>query len=128
MSKNDRFHRLLERLLEKSTENKVRWIEVPKGDAKHTISKYAVVFANKSRIELTHSKTLSDEVRASLIIAGREAEQLYADMNYSEFEMLWALVEEAERYTTEWDRTIDEIEQELAREGEVGIAEPQMAT
>lgn len=56
MSKYDRFHQLLERLLQKSSKNKVQWIEVPKGVAKHIIKKYAVVFANQSQIELTHSK------------------------------------------------------------------------
>lgn len=49
-------------------------------------------------------------------------------MNYSEFELLWALIVEAERYTTRWDSAIDEIELELARDGHVGLSMNQVAS
>ncbi len=112
----ERLKRLLERLLEKSRKNEVRWNANIDGS-------FSVLFPSKGSILINAgASNLSPEWASAYLVTSmnRQVLGLTAEHTDPDYPLLISLYEDAQRSFEDWDSSFAEIEEMLADDGVVG--------
>lgn len=122
MIKQQQFISVLEKLLEKSQGDQVRWFVKDRGIESHRNDVYAVEFSDGSQIAVEYwSPEVEPDIATAKLYVNRDVVfSETAEDGGENYGLIRALYEEARRTVTGWDEVLQQIDKELSSAGEIG--------
>ncbi len=120
MIDEDKFREILQRLLEKSRGNKVRWRQSTSDEGGEL---YAVFFPRNAQVDIYYNSPPSapDCIRATLFVGKRLAISMDAeDGDSPDWKLLESVVQDARRCVFGFDEALEAIDQALASDDPIG--------